>query len=789
MPAKASILSIVGFRGATSLANIPLDVSKAITVIFGENGTGKSTIADAFDFVCNRAYGSLENFSIGESAKKHLASLNSKPVDIKVGLTCGTSTWTATLGKEGPRVTPPTGCPDARILRRKRILDLIEEQPKKRFEALKAFIAVPGIEKSENALRESVKTTDTNYNEAVRAYTQAREALEKLWAVEDKPGKSALEWARKEVQKNSALLQNNITETDSIEKAFESAHAALNSLNDSQLALKNAKESHIQAEDKQKEAEKKQTQQNSQLVKLLQDAKEYINKKKPLDNCPVCEQKIDSEKLLLRLDERVKEMSELVSLISFTSKAKGSADEKKLLADEARKKFCQKTKELCSAVKASSLAEVKALDIDWATFETLLSYEEPSEEVEQDGRNLLTVTTPCREPLQKRKKIDQKSFNHHNAVKGYFDTITDKFIYAKTLERLFKKLKGALDIVSQQRKNYVEEVLGSIATEVESLYIKLHPGEGIGKIRFFLKPNAIGSLEFDGQFFDTCELPPQAYYSESHLDTLGICVFLALTKRFKTENTIVILDDVVTSVDGPHLDRFMKLLHDEAKNFNQVIITTHYRPWRDRYRWAKGPTSNTQIIELGPWTLREGLQTGEFVTAIEELGKAIAEATFDRQVVTSKAGIILESILDFLTLKFRCRIPRNSRNEYTLGDLASGIDSKLGKELKNRKSPISGGTKIEKSLKALIDECTREQWIRNSVGCHFSSLGSEVTDNEIREFSQNVLALSDELICGECGTLPTRRPSGSYWECKCGKLELHPLIYPGADPTTVDDEG
>jgi predicted ATPase len=77
MPAKASILSIVGFRGATSLANIPLDVSKAVTVIFGENGTGKSTIADAFDFVCNRAYGSLENFSIGESAKKHLASLNS----------------------------------------------------------------------------------------------------------------------------------------------------------------------------------------------------------------------------------------------------------------------------------------------------------------------------------------------------------------------------------------------------------------------------------------------------------------------------------------------------------------------------------------------------------------------------------------------------------------------------------------------------------------------------------------------------------------------------------------
>jgi energy-coupling factor transporter ATP-binding protein EcfA2 len=164
MPPKVSSVKMVSFRGATCPSEISFDTSKSVTLIFGENGTGKSTIADAFDFVCNRAYGSLDNYSLGEPAKKHMASLGCRPSDLKVSLTCGTSTWIASLGKEGAVVSPSLGCPDARILRRKRILDLIEEQPKKRFEALKAFITVPGIEKSENALRDAVNRRSLRSN-------------------------------------------------------------------------------------------------------------------------------------------------------------------------------------------------------------------------------------------------------------------------------------------------------------------------------------------------------------------------------------------------------------------------------------------------------------------------------------------------------------------------------------------------------------------------------------------------------------------------------------------------
>jgi hypothetical protein len=176
------------------------------------------------------------------------------------------------------------------------------------------------------------------------------------------------------------------------------------------------------------------------------------------------------------------------------------------------------------------------------------------------------------------------------------------------------------------------------------------------------------------------------------------------------------------------------------------------------------------------------------MTAIAELRKKLKLSNIDRQAIASKAGIVLESLLDFITLKYHCAIPRNVRNEFTIGDLASGIDSKLGKELRTRKPLAAGGAMTDTALKPLIDACTTAQWIRNAVGCHCSALGSDVTDGDVRKFCESVLALAAELICDSCGMLPMRRPSGSYWQCKCGTLELNPLIYPGADPKTVDDE-
>ncbi len=787
MALRVSKLTMAGFRGATAPTAIEFDTTKPVVVIFGENGTGKSTIADAFDFICNRSFGSLENYSLGEPAKKHVASIGRSPGDVSVTLECGGKKWTAQLGRDGPHVSPSAGRPEARILRRRAILSLIETAPKQRFDALKTFIAVPNIEKCEAALRDACNRTNASVNELVRATDQATDELITLWTAEGKPGASALSWANAEASKDPSLLWTNLAQINSLLQSYQEIESALSTLDHALAEERDARQTLHSAQTLLQQVEARTVQQSAQLLNLLCNAKAYVAERNALIQCPVCEQGVFSRELLRRLEDRIGEMQELVAITAATATAQHQLEGNLIAADQARQDLLRKASALARLLKSCTLTEITALKLDWDHFAALSGAEQPADAIEPQARELWTAVAASRHALEARRDADQKSVHQHNAIAGHVETLREKQGLAVAQFRLLADLQAALEIVMRQRKDYVEEILSDISAEVQTLYLTLHPNERIGRVNFYLKPNTIGSLEFDAQFQDVINLPPQAYYSESHLDTLGICVFLALAKYFKTDNTVVVLDDVVTSVDGPHLDRFMRLLHEQARQFSQVIVTTHYRPWRDRYRWAKGSVASTQVIELGPWSLDNGLQTGEFLTAIDELKVILAGPRFDRQVAASKAGIVLESLLDFVTLKYRCSVPRNARNEYTLGDLAGAVDAKLGKELRCRKSAAVGFPKTDVFLKPILETATASQWIRNSVGCHFSSLGSEVCDGEVKDFVEAVLGLASHLICNACKTLPTRRPVG-FWQCRCGQLELYPLVYPGADLRTVDDE-
>jgi DNA repair exonuclease SbcCD ATPase subunit len=368
---KIAKTTMSGFRGATAPVEITFDTAKSVALIFGENGTGKSTIADAFDFLCNGSYGSLENYSLGEPAKKYLPSLGTTPSAVKVALSSDSSTWVATLGKDGRVVVPEAGYPDAHILRRKTILKLIEAQPKSRFEELKTFIAVPKIEKSEEALREAVRTTEDGLNESTRALTQAKEGLDELWAKEGKPNTDALTWAKAEAAKDITQLQTNVEEIEKIDRAFSAAKSALSSLDGALAEQKKLLEVLADAEQKQKEAEAGQTQQNADLLKLLQEATAYIEPRQTLAECPVCEQKVKRADLLRRLSDRINDMHDLKRFVDQTTKARRDVESKTSVINQAQKDLCVKVKEVGLLLKPCTLAEIATLGLNWDNFEEL----------------------------------------------------------------------------------------------------------------------------------------------------------------------------------------------------------------------------------------------------------------------------------------------------------------------------------------------------------------------------------------------------------------------------------
>lgn len=773
---KASKLSLCGFRGATTPVDLTFDPTKPVTLIFGENATGKSTIADALDFICNGRLGSLDDRSLASQRKKYVVSVGHNPAHLSVTLrVAGGDEFKATLAKDGPATTP-AGCPDARILRRSNILQLLDATPKDRFEVIRSFVSVPGIEKSEGALRDQLRTISKEYDESVRAYTQASAALDSLWNEEGAPGPDALAWAAAESGKDVGQLKTSVNASSGLVAVIDNATAALSRLDALRSELSSSEEELETLQVAQEAAEARAAAGGASLLALLKDAASYVESVDLLESCPVCEQTVETQKLRGRLHDRIADMKELSAVVSATAAAHGTKQNKEAVVVQARQEFHAAAKALAISLHESTLSEVAALGIQWSDFSELVG-----EDVilSDDGsRTMCGHGLSIRPALEDRARVAQKSIDQRNAIKGYHDTYHQHRETATALSVITNKMDAVLEIISKERKAYVQGILDKVSSEVDRLYTALHPAEGLGGVRFYLKPNVIGSLEFDGHFLTTTDIPPQAYYSDSHLDTLGICVFLALAELFMDDNTIVVLDDVVTSVDGPHLERIMELLHAEAPKLNQVIVSTHYRPWRDLYRYARGPAGNIQLIELRRWTIGGGVQPDETENVIEELRSALANSKFDRQSVASKAGIQLENILDFVTYKYRARLPRQADPNYTLSDLAGGIDSKLGKLLKvSRPDPAGTGT-IDTLLKPLIEAAVSYMWVRNRAGAHFHSLASDIPDGQIKDFGTTVLDLAEVIVCQKCECFPAKDKSGSYWQCECGDVKLYPHAAP-----------
>ena len=768
-------LSLSGFRGASKPVDVNIDVAKPLAIIFGENGTGKSSIIDGIDFVCNKKFGSVRTHS--GTKNEHVISLKCASEALAVCLAAeGGQTWTGKLNKGEPAVTGPGTPPLATILRRNQITEFIDKTPAVRYDALKIFLSLPGIESSEESLKNCLNDIESDINSSAEAKAQADTFLHGSWEAEGKADGDPLTWAKKQAKKDSTAIQASIKQAKEHLDAFAKAQAAVDSYTTSvkyALDAKGKYEKTLKAMETSGAAA-----QESDLIDILESAKKYLPKSPTPEQCPLCERPgIEVGKLISRIDVRIQEMNRTKILKQELETAKETHKKAAAVWERDKAAIVLTGYSLAKVLRASSLPEIATLSLNWAQYPSMTGAAAPAvtDESLKEAQRLQIAAKSALEPIRLRQEREAHIFSQLGMIKRNLADVESNAKKAKELLEQHKLGNTLLKILADQRKDYVEKVLAGISTEVGTLCDKIHPGEGI-KVKIFLDPKKRASAEMSGAFGGE-NVPPQAYYSESHLDTLGVCVFLALTKRFHGKDAIVVLDDVVTSVDAPHMDRFMNMLIDEADNFTQVLIATHYRPWLEKFRHARGHTAKAHIIHLSPWSLASGIRSGHAKLAVQELRDISVATPFDRQAVASKTGIFLESLLDQLALLYECKVPRKPEPIYTLGELLDSFGRKLLSSLKSELHiDVTPATATE--LKPLIDNVAAFSWIRNQVGCHWNMAGFDVPDVDIFKFAEKTLALADALICPKCGSLPTKGKSGEYWQCRCsgGKgLKLTPL--------------
>jgi hypothetical protein len=691
-------------------------------------------------------------------------------------LECGGSEWSASLDSSKPVVKGSTACPDAAILRRSKLLEFIDEAPAGRYKALAAFIDVSRVEKSEQSLRDARNNIRDKIDVASQAKVDAIRDMELAWQAEGCPAPDAVRWAEDKADEDLERLLATQNKIAAVLTAFEQTRLAQDERHRSEAECTAAEATLESARQELHAAEIESAATESQLLQLLRQAQSYVETHPDLTVCPVCEQPIDAAQLRSRIIARREAGRAVEEALANVLQAQSTLDEHRRVLDSREEGVIRWGRSLAELVRTSEVAVPQAQSVIWSAYPLVfgdldLNLRKPA--VEEVGL-MLERLGPLEASFEgARNSVGNDVANLRN-IQTLSRNLARQAELLDGLEPQRQRLDRALQIMEGERRGYVEGILDLVTDRIEALYSRLHPDEKVGNIKFLLDPDKRASLSVRGSFETQTDIPPQAYYSESHLDTLGICIFLALAERRASDDTFIVLDDVLTSTDQAHLDRFIEMIHDECAVRRQVVLTTHYRPLRDRYRYAQGPVANVQLIELKRWTRARGVSHTNTKPEIDELRRLLTVEPLDRQALASRAGILLEATLDKLTLLYHCRVRRQAGNDYDLGDLFGGIDKRLKKALQTGAEPHRDAVRLE----AAFDRLASSKWVRSQVGAHYNYTGMEVSDKEVIEFGQATLDLLESLVCPKCGDLP-RKSDGSLWWCGCDTRWLSPLANPG----------
>lgn len=183
------------------------------------------------------------------------------------------------------------------------------------------------------------------------------------------------------------------------------------------------------------------------------------------------------------------------------------------------------------------------------------------------------------------------------------------------------------------RDRTLQDTYDIVASGMSDVYKHVH-GADEEQFEAEMEPTRAG-LKLAVEFRGLGRYPPAALHSEGHQDSMGLAFFLALSTHFAgSALPVIVLDDVVMSVDYGHRRGVANML---AARFSdrQLIVTTHDRVWWRQLRAAQ-VVAGKQSFAMVEWSLEAGARVTQ--TAADTLGAA-REAIQRRNVVGAAVAL------------------------------------------------------------------------------------------------------------------------------------------------------
>ena len=769
---KIETLELSWFRGASESAS--LETNGKNVVLYGSNGSGKSSFVDGLEYIISD--GRIEHLAHEYSGRRQEASIINTQipdgVNSKINLTfTNNDSINVEIDSEGNKTA--TSEPEDLIekllswrtenyiLRQDEVAKFIHLRKGEKYSVLLPLLGLEelGIAADnfkrlhQRVTRDSemdiVKNNLDRINGNIRQHFQSSEDH----VILDKLSELCSDYKvvyTGEIKKDTHVLLKKINKIIEDFTPENSRFQLLTQCRNEELQEKF--DSYSESKSKLAEVASKLIDKKIEVLNASQQYMQEIDEKGEI-MCPACGQVIDSEEFQAHID---KEMSELEE-----------ARNRKEQYERAEKSFIDSFTQVLNVLSDVELQTWMKDNDHENIVQKVLDLNSMIEQAEPIGyqQEIITLLTFIEGQLVKSPPEIKDLLSHKDMLK------TIRLIPGvRSLETYYIKIETTVEflqkceILTQVKiREKAETKTHEMTEKLQEFWVKIHPDEPIEDVRLYIPQGSDKAIDVSLKFYGVEQPSPRVTLSEGHRNSLGLCIFLALALSQETDDPII-LDDIVSSLDREHRNRFTYLLKDELAG-RQIILFTHDRDYYTELRYLL-PHKDWKFLALSPWIdPTTGIQ---WARASYSFDDARALLTDYPESSGNRARAIMDSNMSVVAEKLMILLPhlRSTRN-----------DRRTCVEFLERTIPIA-----ETSLKIKLDgdysiyndavnKLREAQRLILAYG-NPASHGREVVPGEVTDLIDSCEAALDAFRCPDCGEyvwmadIDTRK----RYQCPCGKI-------------------
>ena len=803
-------LEIHNFRGIRDLTIAPRGEN---FLIYGPNGSGKSAVVDALDFLLTgqisrmkgkgtkditlKKHGPHVDYSVKDAWIKANVKIHGleEPVEIKRSLDHPNKLICENSIRDLINPIMELASRGQHVLTRREILNYVTADSGTRGKQIQTLLKITDVEKTRNTLVKVKNTLKNNYIGAKSSLNTISAAINSNIGITNYDEEKILDF----VNINRNVLDGNPLQdlkSNSIKEGIEAQALSPDITVNIQLLKIDLKKVHEINSDKNKESlsnidlELRELKAKISSDHRMEDALDHLKLTRlGLDllgtksSCPLCDTPWETGNLKEHLKHKIEIFKESAQ----------NLDRLNELTDELILEVNHTLASLNEIIKSAEILEleknVRALKSWTNELDILLSvledenYPDPrfSEEMVEvlfAPNNLdVILDNICSVAIEKSPEPSEEQTAWDNLtrieenLKNYEISIID---CTKSFES-YKKSEIIYNTFLESRDKILNRLYSEIKDRFVELYRELHLDDEMEFKAIIISEGA--GVDFKVDFHGRGVNSPNALHSEGHQDSMGICLYLALAERL-TQGFIdlIILDDVMMSVDAPHRREICNLLANFFKG-RQFFITTHDQTWA-RQLQSEGVIKARNRIEFSNWTIENGPSVNISGDIWDEI-----DDDLERNDIPSAAAKLRrcsEEYFSQVCSALHAPVRFNLSGQYELGDLLSGAMAEYRSELKHAKEAANswGNTDELERLKE-IDEFSRnvftrlnmERWAVNPA-LHYNQW-ADFTPQDFKPVVDIFRDLFSIFQCNKCGTLlhlVINGPRPEAVKCNCGEV-------------------